>query len=196
MTLLNSVAVFCGSSEGNDPQIINEAKLLGGLLAEEKIRIVYGGAKIGIMGEVAQSALNSGGNVIGVLPRFLKRKEVAHLGLTELITVDTMHQRKLKMHELSDGFIALPGGFGTLEELFEILTWGQLGLHKKPIGLLNVNGFYDDLLALLKKMVHKGFLKPDNHELILVDKSVSNLLQKMKSHTSKQTPAWLTPDKM
>ena len=146
---LNRIAVFCGSSSGNDMAITVAAETLGSYMVDQQIELVYGAAKIGVMGELAKIVLDNGGKVIGVIPEFLKRKEVVHLGLTQLITTENMHQRKLEMSELSDGFIALPGGFGTLEELFEIITWAQLGLHQKPVGLLNINGFYDPLLALL-----------------------------------------------
>ena len=128
---LQTICVFCGSSEGNDQKIVDMAFYLGKLLAQQDITLVYGAAKIGIMNQVAQGVLQHKGRVIGVIPEFLKKKEVVHLGLSELITTTNMHQRKMKMHDLSDGFIALPGGFGTLEELFEIITWGQLGLHQK-----------------------------------------------------------------
>ena len=158
MKYLNSIAVFCGSSEGNDLDIIAQSKELGKRFAEESITLVYGGSKIGIMGHIAQSCLDHKGKAIGVIPEFLKLKEVVHLGLTELHTTNNMHERKLKIHEISDGFIALPGGFGTFEELFEITTWGHLGLHQKPIGLLNSNGFYDDLVKMIETMVVKGLL--------------------------------------
>ncbi|RIA10021.1 hypothetical protein OE09_1868 [Flavobacteriaceae bacterium MAR_2010_72] len=191
MINLTSVAVFCGSSEGNDTAIISQAKALGKKLAEENITLVYGAAKIGIMGKVAQACLEHHGKVIGVIPEFLKKKEVVHLGLHKLITTKNMHQRKLKMHELSDGFITLPGGFGTLEELFEIITWSQLGLHQKPIGLLNVNGFYDDLIKMLETMAVKGFLKMENLELLIVADQIDTLLEKMKAFKPKRTPKWL-----
>ena len=168
MNDLKTIAVFCASSEGNDTKIISEAQRLGKTLANENITLVYGAAKIGVMGKIAQASLDNHGKVIGVIPEFLKLKEVVHLGLTELITTDNMHERKLKMHELSDGFITLPGGFGTLEELFEIITWAQLGLHQKPIGLLNINGFYNDLISMLETMVAKGLLKMANFELLIV----------------------------
>ena len=157
MNTLTSIAVFCGSSEGNDSIIISQAIKLGETLAKQNIALIYGASKIGVMGKVAQGVLEHKGKAIGVIPEFLKKKEVVHFGLHKLITTKNMHQRKLKMHELSDGFIALPGGFGTLEELFEIITWSQLGLHQKPIGLLNTNDFYNDLIELLEKMVVKGF---------------------------------------
>ncbi len=188
---LNSICVYCGSSTGNDPEIINKAQELGKTLAERNITVVYGAAKIGVMGAVAQASLDHNGNVIGVIPEFLKIKEVVHLGLTELIVNETMHERKMKLQELSDGFITLPGGFGTMEELFEVLTWSQLALHQKPVGLLNVNGFYDDLLSALKNMVDKGFLKQENLEILLVDASVDGLLEKMQAFTPQAMPKWL-----
>ena len=195
MNDLTSVCVFCGSSEGNDIKVIDEGLLLGEKLAKQDITLVYGAAKIGVMGKVAEGALGHKGKVIGVIPEFLKLKEVVHLGLTELVTTNNMHERKMKMHELSDGFITLPGGFGTLEELFEIITWSQLGLHQKPIGLLNINGFYDDLLKLLENMVRNGFLKMDNYELLLVDDDIDNLLLKMREFKPAQVPKWLKPDR-
>ena len=191
MNELERICVFCGSSEGNDIAIINAAKRLGSTLSENHITLVYGAAKIGIMGIVAEAALASKGKVIGVIPEFLKLKEVVHLGLTEIITTENMHERKLKLQELSNGFIALPGGLGTLEELFEILTWLQLGLHSKPIGLLNINHFYDDLLSLLENMVRKGFLSIKNFELLLVDDDIDSLLAKMKNFKDPQKPKWL-----
>ncbi|MFL1896478.1 TIGR00730 family Rossman fold protein [Aquimarina sp. 2-A2] len=195
MRSLKSIAVFCGSSEGNDLKIIDEARALGKQFAQDSITLVYGGAKIGIMGEVASGALEAKGTVIGVIPEFLKQKEVVHHGLSELITVETMHQRKLKIQDLSEGFIALPGGFGTLEELFEIITWGQLGLHQKPIGILNTNGFYNELLQFMEHMVRKGFLKMENYELLVIDASIAGLLQKMKDYTPKRVPKWLKSDR-
>ena len=179
----------------NDQAIVDVALELGKTLAANETTLVYGAAKIGIMGKVAQGALDNNGKVIGVIPEFLKLKEVVHLGLTELIVNNTMHERKMKMQEISDGFITLPGGFGTFEELFEIITWAQLGLHQKPIGLLNVNGFYDDLIAMLNTMVSKGFLKRDNLDLLLVDTTVTGLLTKMDSFKPQPVPKWLQADK-
>jgi hypothetical protein len=195
MNKLNAVAVFCGSSEGNDTTIISEAQSLGVALANKNITLVYGAAKIGIMGKVAQASLDNHGKVIGVIPDFLKLKEVVHLGLHELITTDNMHERKLKMHDISDGFITLPGGFGTLEELFEIITWAQLGLHQKPIGLLNINGFYNDLISMLETMVTKGFLKMENLELLIVDDYIEGLLEKMENFKPQEVPKWLKADR-
>ncbi|MEQ3656962.1 MAG: TIGR00730 family Rossman fold protein [Dokdonia sp.] len=195
MNTLQSICVFCGSSEGNDAHIVEQAQALGEVLAKRNITLVYGAAKIGVMGTVAQAALDQGGKVIGVIPEFLKRKEVVHLGLTQLFTNQNMHERKMKMQELSDGFITLPGGFGTLEELFEILTWSQLGLHQKPIGILNTNGFYDDLLALLEHMVKRGFLRLANYELLLVDTTIEGLLDKMIAFKAPQVPKWLNENR-
>lgn len=191
MKKLNKICVFCGSNEGNDIEIINAAQQAGKLFAQQNITLVYGAAKIGIMGIVAQETLIHNGKVIGVIPEFLKLKEVVHLGLTQLITTKNMHERKLKMQEISDGFIALPGGIGTLEELFEILTWLQLGLHSKPIGLLNMNHFYDELFGFLETMVKKGFLSYQNLELLQIDTTIEGLLLKMKNFKSPQIPKWL-----
>ena len=191
MNDLKSICVFCGSSEGNDIAILDAAKNLGSVLAKQEIILVYGAAKIGVMGAVANGSIINGGEVIGVIPDFLKLKEVVHTGLTKLITTSNMHQRKLKMHELSDGFITLPGGFGTLEELFEIITWAQLGLHQKPIGLLNINGFYSDLLNMLNTMVRTNLLKSENLRLLIVDDKIEDLLEKMRRFEPKETPKWL-----
>jgi uncharacterized protein (TIGR00730 family) len=195
MNKLKSIAVFCGSSDGNDPKIIEQAEELGRKMASDKVNLVYGGAKVGIMGRIAKSVLDNKGRVIGVIPEFLKLKEVVHKGLTELHTVSNMHERKLKIHELSDGFIALPGGFGTFEELFEITTWAQLGLHQKPIGLLNSNGFYDDLVNMITTMTKKGLLKPENTNLLLVDSDVNQLLEVMRSYIPRPVPKWLNSER-
>ena len=191
MNNLDKICVFCGSSDGNDLAITDAAVKLGEIFAERNITLVYGAAKIGVMGTIAKSVLDNSGKVIGIIPNFLKKKEVVHLGLTELITTENMHERKLKMHEQSDGFIALPGGMGTLEELFEIITWLQLGLHQKPIGLLNINGFYNDLIKMLETMVRKGFLSIDNYNLLLVDSDINRLLKKMEEFKRPDVPKWL-----
>ncbi len=195
MNNLDKICVFCGSSDGNDLAITDAAVKLGEIFAERNITLVYGAAKIGVMGTIAKSVLDNSGKVIGIIPNFLKKKEVVHLGLTELITTENMHERKLKMHEQSDGFIALPGGMGTLEELFEIITWLQLGLHQKPIGLLNINGFYNDLIKMLETMVRKGFLSMDNYNLLLVDSNPDQLLKKMEEFKTPQLPKWLNSDR-
>lgn len=191
---MKGIVVFCGSSAGTNPKFAQDAYDLGAKLAERQIDLIYGGAKIGIMGKVAQGALDNKGKVIGVIPEFLKRKEVYHDGLTELIITQNMHDRKLKMHELSDGILMLPSGFGTLEEFFEMLTWAQLGLHPYPIAVLNTNGFYDELLQMLKKMVDKGFVKKANLDAILVDNKIDALLEKMKSFKPLPMPQWMTKE--
>jgi uncharacterized protein (TIGR00730 family) len=189
---MKRIVVFCGSSAGHDRVYMEQATLLGAALAQKNLTLVYGGAKVGLMGAVADGALKAGGPVIGVLPHFLQQKELAHEGLTELILVDTMHERKTKMNELCDGVIALPGGFGTMEELFEMLTWGQLGLHKKPIGLLNVNGFYDALVELSKTMTSNGFLSAENRDMLLCSTDISDLLQQMEQYQPPANSKWIT----
>ncbi|MGK0385573.1 MAG: hypothetical protein ACI849_000175 [Patiriisocius sp.] len=188
--IMKSICVFCGSSDGKDPQIKEAAIALGTALLERNNDLVYGGAKIGIMGTIAKTMLDGGGHVIGVIPEFLKKKEVLNTDLYEIITTKNMNDRKLKMLALSDGFITLPGGFGTLEELFEIATGLQLGQHKKPIGLLNINGFYDELLASLQKMVTLGFVKQHNLDLMLVDSTVTGLLAKMDAFEAPEKTVW------
>ena len=163
----NHITVFCGSSLGNTKEYESAAKELGKLFAQKNIRLIYGGGSIGLMGTIADAVLKNGGQVTGVIPEFLGTKEIAHHRLTQLIRVETMHERKMKMHELAEGFIILPGGIGTMEEFFEILTWAQLGLHQKPIGILNVKGYYDDLIHLMQQMTNRGFLKPE-HLLLMV----------------------------
>lgn len=191
---MKSITVFCGSSTGTDKMFYEQAYLLGETLAKRNIRVVYGGARIGLMGAVADGVLKNGGEVIGVIPTFLMKKEVAHDHLTALIQVDTMHQRKAKMNDLCDGILALPGGFGTLEEFFEMLTWGQLGLHAKPVALLNVSGFYDPLITLIQTMVTSGFLKKSNQEMVLVDHEINSLLDKMEQYTPPHVGKWITKE--
>lgn len=193
---MTSIVVFCGSSEGVNPNYAQQAYSLGKTLAEEEITLVYGGAKIGVMGAVAEGALNSGGSVIGVIPDFLKMREVFHINLTELIVTQNMHERKLKMHELSDGIIMLPGGYGTLEEFFEMLTWAQLGLHQYPIGVLNTHGFYTELLQMLSKMVDQGFVKKENYDMILVDETIEGLLGQMKNYKPLAVPKWIKKEQV
>ena len=188
---MKNITVFCGSSFGTDAIFKEQAELLGKTLAKQNITLVYGGANVGLMGAVADGALSENGAVIGVLPNFLRSKEIAHQGLTELILVESMHERKTKMNDLCDGVIALPGGFGTLEELFEMLTWAQLGLHKKPIAILNINGFYDALIELLKVMVEKGLLKDVNQEMLLVSDNIDDLLNQMKNYTAPTVGKWI-----
>jgi hypothetical protein len=193
---MKSIVVFCGSSEGVNVVYASNAYELGETFAKKNIQLVYGGAKIGIMGKVAEGALTNGGKVIGVIPEFLTLKEVFHEGLTELIVTQNMQQRKLKMHDLSDGIIMLPGGFGTLEEFFEMLTWSQLGLHQYPIGILNTNGFYDPLLKMMQQMVTEGFVKNDHLNTILVDTNIENLLEKMEQYLPLPTPKWIKKEQL
>ncbi len=171
--------VFCGSAPGNNPEFLDAALATGSALAARGIGIVYGGGNVGLMGAVADSALAAGGEVIGVIPGGLVRREVAHRGLTRLDVVDTMHQRKTRMHELSDGFLVLPGGFGTLDELFETLTWAQLGIHQKPTGLLSVAGYFEKLIGFLDGAVAGGLLKPEHRRLLLSHGELGPLLDAM-----------------
>jgi len=189
---MKRITVFCGSSFGTDSIYQTKATELGKALAKKGIQLVYGGANVGLMGAVADGALSEGGNVIGVLPHFLQTKEIAHEGLTELILVESMHERKTKMNEISDGVIALPGGFGTIEELFEMLTWAQLGLHKKPVAILNVDGFYDYLNSFIDVMVGKGFLKSVNKEMLLVSDNIDDLLNQMSEYTAPEVGKWIS----
>jgi uncharacterized protein (TIGR00730 family) len=188
---MNSIAVYCGSSSGINGIYGDQAALLGRTLARKEIHLVYGGGKVGLMGILADATLVAGGRVTGVIPRFLATREVAHDRLTELITVDSMHKRKALIIELSEGVIALPGGYGTLDELFEMLTWGQLGLHTKPVGLLNTNGFYDPLLTIVQSMVAEGFLKEVNREMLLVGNDIEELLEKMDAYVAPRVPKWI-----
>jgi uncharacterized protein (TIGR00730 family) len=178
---MKSITVFCGSSFGSEDIYKEQAALLGQTLAKNNIQLVYGGANVGLMGAVADGALAGDGKVLGVLPYFLQSKEIAHNQLTELMLVETMHERKTKMNELCDGVIVLPGGYGTLEEFFEMITWAQLGLHQKPIGILNIDGFYDDLINLVQNMVEKGFLKQINRDMLLISNNIDELLEMMRN---------------
>ena len=193
---MKRITVFCGSSFGTETIYAEQATLLGETFAKQNIELVYGGANVGLMGAVADGVLNNGGKAIGVLPNFLRSKEIAHLGLTELILVESMHERKTKMNDLCDGVIALPGGFGTLEELFEMLTWAQLGLHKKPIAILNINGFYDSLIELTKTMVEKGLLKEANQKMLLVSNNIDDLLDQMKNYIPPTVGKWIDKEKL
>lgn len=193
---MKSISVFCGSSQGTDEDFEEAARNLGRKLASENIGLVYGGAKVGLMGALANGALEGSGTVTGVLPVFLKAKEIAHDGLTEMILVETLHERKTRMNELSDGVIALPGGFGTLEEYFEMLTWGQLGLHEKPMGILNINGYYDQLISFLDSMVSKGLLKDSNRKMVLTSDDIDDLLAKMRAYKAPQGSKWIRKENL
>lgn len=191
---MKRVCVYCGSSSGKRPEYLESARTLGRELVRRGIGLVYGGARIGLMGEIANTVLTCGGEVTGIMPQGLVDREVAHRGLTELRVVDSMHERKAFMADLSDGFIALPGGLGTLEELFEILTWSQLGLHKKPCALLNVQGYYDSLSLLLEHAVKEGFVKPLHHDMLLVAEKPAILLDLMSAYKPQVVEKWIGRD--
>ncbi len=184
------IAVFCGSASGSDTEFAEQATLLGKIIARKGYGLVYGGAHVGLMGAVADGVLSEGGKVIGVIPEFLKKKELEHKNITEIHVVETMHERKALMSKLSDAIIALPGGYGTLEELFEMLTWSQLALHKKPIGILNVDGYYDPLIEMSEKMIEKGFLKEEYRKILIVENKVDNLLDQMDRFEPLKNDKW------
>ena len=188
---MNSIAVFCGSSSGKNHTYRKEAAAFGKYLVDQGTDLVYGGGKVGLMGILADSVIDAGGKVTGIIPRFLKTKEVAHENLTELIVVESMHQRKEMIYDLSDGFIALPGGYGTLDEYFEMLTWGQLGLHPKPVGLLNIEGYFDRILAFLDHMVREGFVHEINRSMVLMSNRKEDLFEQMLAYKAPVVPKWL-----
>lgn len=188
---LRSICVFCGASPGASPIYRETAEALGRHLAERGIRLVYGGGKVGLMGNVADAALAAGGEVIGIIPQSLERAEIGHTGLTRLEVVDGMHARKARMAELSDAFIALPGGLGTLEELFEVWTWGQLGYHAKPLGLLDVNGFYSRLHDFLDHLVAERFVREQHRAMLQIGDTPSSLVSALESWTPTVAPKWV-----
>ena len=190
---MKSVAVYCGSSSGANPLYIAQAQALGAALVAQNLTLVYGGGRVGLMGTIADAVLAHGGQVVGVIPDFLADKELAHLGCTELHVVKSMHERKLLMADRADGFIAMPGGYGTLEELFEVLTWGQLGLHQKPVALLNVDGYYDHLLLALDRMRDDQLLHTENRAQLLQSPNPEDLLAQMNAYQPVQLAKWLTP---
>lgn len=192
---MKSLAVFCGSKKGASDVYIKGAEQLGKELAKRKITLVYGGSSEGIMGATADSVLEAGGNVIGVMPHFLDTKERSHQNLTELIVVGSMHERKAKMADLADGFIALPGGPGTMEEFFEIFTWAQLGLHQKPIGFLNINHYYDPLVALFNHMADEQFMDEKFRLMALADAEPKSLLDKFSAYQPPIVETYLTEDR-
>jgi uncharacterized protein (TIGR00730 family) len=193
---LNRVCVFCGSSPGANPAYRDAARRVGRELARRGLALVYGGGNVGLMGVLADAALDAGGHVIGVIPDALMAKEVGHRGLPDLRIVGSMHERKALMAELTDGFIALPGGVGTFEEFFEIVTWAQLGLHAKPCALLNVNGFFDPLLRLLDHAVEERFVKPEHRAIIVVEPDIAPLLDCMARHHVPPQPKWIDREKV
>ena len=188
---MKSLCVYCGASPGHSPAYTIAAKQLAVTLVNQDIALVYGGGNVGLMGVIADEVLALGGKVTGVIPQALVDKEVGHTGLTQLHIVDNMHQRKALMAELSDGFIAMPGGIGTLEELFEVMTWAQLGFHQKPIGLLNVSGFYDGLLHFLEHTRQQGFLRASHLDILLSSPEPNDLLQQLKTYVPVTTRKWV-----
>jgi uncharacterized protein (TIGR00730 family) len=188
------LCVFCGSSPGRDPRHAETAAALGRALADRGIGLVFGGGSVGLMGVVADAVLARGGEVTGVIPRGLAARELAHRGVADTRVVPTMHARKALMAELADGFVALPGGIGTFEELLEIATWGQLGIHRKPIGVLNVAGYYDPLVALLEHAVAEGFLPDKSRGLVVVEDAVDRLLDRLAGHRLPPAPEWVSAD--
>jgi uncharacterized protein (TIGR00730 family) len=194
--LVKNVCVYCGSSTGSDPEFAEAARTLGTLLAAEGIRLVYGGAAVGLMGIVADAVLDAGGEVAGVIPRGLFRSEVPHQRLTEMIEVGSMHERKKCMSELADAFVALPGGLGTLEELAEIATWAQIGLHHKPIATLDINGYWAPFHEFLRTAVGNGLMRPENLDLIVNVASVGELLPALRDYAAPLVPKWLDLDEV
>ncbi len=190
--IIGSLCVYCGSSIGRTPVYAQQARALGRALAQRGIRLVYGGASVGIMGVVADAVLAAGGEVIGVIPAALAAKEIAHHGLTQLHVTKSMHERKALMADLSDGFIALPGGIGTLEEIFEILTWAQLGFHEKPCALLNVDGYYDALTAYLDHTVAEAFVQPLHRSMLIVERDVDVLLDRFANYVAPAVKKWVS----
>lgn len=188
---MKSVCVYCGAFFNGDPELASAVEQLATELTEKGIDLVYGGGSVGVMGLIADAVMTRGGRVTGVIPQFLLDLEVAHRKVTQLIVTENMHQRKKNMADISEGFIILPGGFGTLEEFFEVLTWLQLGLHNKPIGVLNVGGYYDSLFMQLDVMVEKGFLKQQNRELVLNESDPAILLRKMEQFNVQTDGMWL-----
>lgn len=188
---MQRICVFCGSSAGEDAKYLDAATALGQLLVREELGLVYGGSRVGLMGRLANTVLDAGGEVTGFIPRALVNREVAHTGLTDLHLVESMHERKAFMVEASDGFIALPGGLGTLEEFCEVVTWSQLGLHRKPCGLLDVKGFFQPLIRFLDHSVKEGFLAPAHRRMVLLDKDPEVLLRRLRDYEAPAVPRWI-----
>ncbi|MBA3953632.1 MAG: TIGR00730 family Rossman fold protein [Rubrobacter sp.] len=190
---MEAVCVFCGSREGSRPAYAEAARSMGKEIARRGLGLVYGGGRVGLMGAVADAALEESGEVVGVITEALISKEIAHAGLAKLHVVGSMHERKLLMADLSDGFVTLPGGYGTLEEFFEVLSWAQLSIHEKPCGLLDVDGFWDPLSTLFDQAVTEGFVHPDHRSLVLMERDPRVLLERMERYTPPETRKWLGP---
>lgn len=187
---LTSLCIYCGSNPGLDPGFAATAFSVGEYLASEKITLIYGGGRVGLMGAVADGALAAGGEVIGVIPEFLQAKEIAHPGVTRMEVVGSMHERKTRMADLADAFVAMPGGIGTLEEIFEVFTWTQLGLQAKPCGLLNVQGFYDPMIGMLQRLVAQGFLKPEHLNALVIEPEIAAMLEGLRSYAPVTINKW------
>jgi uncharacterized protein (TIGR00730 family) len=187
---MRSISIFCGANYNGDPVLKEAIELLAEVMVNKNITLVFGGGRVGVMGLIADAVLSRGGKAVGVIPGFLMDKEVGHTGLTEMHVVETMHQRKQLMNDLSQGVIMLPGGFGTLEEFFEVLTWLQLGLHRHPVGVLNVNGFYDNLLKQMDVMVDQRFLKPANRQLVITSADAIELVDLMEQVKIEPDDVW------
>ena len=188
---MQRICVFCGSNSGASPGYAAAARDLGARFARDGITLVYGGGRVGMMGEVADAVIRAGGSTIGVIPRPLLDRELGHSGLTELHVVETMHERKQRMADLADAFIALPGGLGTLEEVFEIWTWAQLGIHRKPVGFLDVDGYYAPLFAFLDRCVGERFIRPQYRAMAIVDDDIERLLDRLRNYTPPEVQQWL-----
>jgi uncharacterized protein (TIGR00730 family) len=188
---VRSVCVFCGSKPGTEPAYATAARGLGRTLARERITLVYGGGRVGLMGVLADAVLEAGGDAIGVIPKALVEREISHTGLPDLRVVGSMHERKAAMSDLSEGFVALPGGTGTLEEFFEVLTWAHLGEHRKPCALLNVDGYFDPLLDVFDHMVRKGFLTEEHRSMVIVETEPESLLEALARYRPPEVPKWI-----
>ncbi len=191
---MKSICVFCGSNPGNDPAYLEAATSAGLYLAKNNIGLVFGGGRVGLMGRIADTVMENGGRVTGIIPRDLAEKEVAHENLTELHIVGSMHQRKAMMAKLSDGFIAMPGGFGTFEEICEVITWTQLGFQDKPCGILNMNGYYDPMIRLFDKAVSEGFIREMHRELVIVGEEIESLVEAMRQFKPMNLEKWIDKD--
>ena len=192
--VMKTLCIYCGASAGLNPIYMQAATALGKAMLKRDLRLVYGGASVGLMGQIAETVLAGGGEVIGVMPQALIDKEVSHPGLTKLHVVSSMHERKALMAELSDGFLAMPGGYGTLEELFEALTWAQLGYHDKPCALLNINGYYDGLIAFMRHATDEAFVKPIHRDMLLTSEHIDELLDSLENYTAPQVTKWITSE--
>lgn len=188
---MQRLCVFCGANPGKQPCYIEQARALGTAIAKTGITLIYGGAGVGLMGALADAALEAGGEVIGIIPQALMEKEVGHIRLTQMHVVNSMHQRKALMAEMTNGFIALPGGIGTMEELFEVWTWAQLGYHDKPCALLNVEGYYNPLIRFIDQMTHQGFIRPEHRDMLIVAPDIPALFKRLEAYKPPQTARWI-----